>query len=129
MRMIPLSKECIEYIDSKINGFVAGSVPAGKYKGITKPTVTGGICAGLYASVDLPADYIYEMCKLIFESPTREKWVSHGPHLKLIRTERVEFLRSAYHAGAVKYYKEKGAWTDKAKKQQKNVLAKMGMAK
>lgn len=129
MRMIPLSKECIEYVDSKINGFVAGSVPPGLYKGITKPTVTGGICAGLYASVDLPDDYIYEMCKLIFEAPTREEWVSHGPHLKLVTTKRVGFLRSPYHAGAVKYYKEKGAWTNQAAKQQKNILAKMGAAK
>ena len=129
MRMIPMSVECIEYIDSKIGGFLAGSVPAGLYKGITEPTTTGGICAGFYANVDLPDDYVYELTKLIFETPTREEFVSYGPHLKLVTTERVGYLLSPYHAGAVKYYKEIGAWTDEAEKQQKVILAKVGMAK
>lgn len=129
MRVIPLSKECIEYVDSKIGGFKPDTLARGLYKGCPEGALTGGICTGFYAAPLLPDDYIYELCKLIFEPPTREEFVAHGPHLKDVLPGKVGYLMAPYHAGAVKYYKEKGLWTDKLEKYQKEILAKMGVPK
>jgi TRAP transporter TAXI family solute receptor len=129
MRMIPLSMKAIEYVHSKIGGFMPITQPVGLYKGISEPVLTGSTTTGFYGSVDLPEDYIYELTKLIHESPTREEFVAHGPHLKNVSLKRVGYPVSPYHAGAVKYYKEKGVWTDKMEKRQKDMLAKMGMTK
>jgi TRAP transporter TAXI family solute receptor len=129
MRMIPLSMECIKYVDSKIHGFKPVTVPAGLYKGITKPVLTGSTTTGLYASAALPDSYVYELTKLINESPTREEFVAHGPHLKNVGLKRVGFLYSAFHDGAIKYYKEKGVWTAQMEAHQKDMLAKMGVKK
>jgi len=129
MRMIPLSQECIKYVDSKINGFKPITLPAGLYKGITKPVQTGSTTTGFYASAALPDSYVYELTKLINESPSREEFVAHGPHLKNVGIKRVSYLGSAFHAGAVKYYKEKGVWTAEMEAHQKDMLAKMGVTK
>ena len=129
MRMIPLPMKAIEYVHSKIGGFMPVTQPAGVYKGISEPVLTGSTTTGFYGSVDLPDEYIYELTKLIHESPTRQEFVARGPHLKNVSLERVGYMISPYHAGAVKYYKEKGVWTDKMEKQQRDILSKMGMTK
>jgi len=129
MRMIPLSLECIEYVGSKIPGVVPGKVAPGLYKGVPDGCVTAGICSAAYCIAELPDDYIYELCKLVFEPPSREEWLGLGPHHELYTTKNVDYLKVPYHAGAVKYYKEIGAWTDKAEKQQKEILGKIGMEK
>jgi len=129
MRMVPLSLECIEAVGSKIPGIVPGKVVPGLYKGVPDGCVTAGICSAAFCIAELPDDYIYELTKLVFEPPSREDWLGLGPHHELYTTKNVDYLMTPYHAGAVKYYKEIGAWTDKAEKHQKEMLAQIGMEK
>lgn len=127
MRMIPLSPECIKYVTKKVEGSVGGDVPAGLYSGVNEAIPTVGIAAGVFCRVDLPDSLIYELTKLIFNDPTRELWLSYGAHHKEYTVDKINDFFTPVHAGAVKYYKEVGAWTDAHEQRQKEMLKMLGM--
>ena len=127
MRMISLSQECIAYVQKKVPGFVPGVMPAGLYKGVKEKIDTVGIASGVYCRAEVPDTFVYELCKLIFESPTRAEWEKLAAHHKLITKEKAKDFLTPVHAGAVKYYKEKGVWTDEMEKHRKGMLAELGM--
>lgn len=129
MRMVSLSQECIEYVKEEVPGFVPGSIPPGLYKGITEEKHTVGLSSGVFCRAEIPEAFVYELCKLIFESPTRAEWERLAPHHKLFTPEKAKDFLTPVHAGAVKYYKEKGVWSDKIEKHRKKILAELGVDK
>jgi uncharacterized protein len=129
MRMIPLSRECIDFVIKKVEGTVAGVIPQGLYSGVKENIETVGLAAGVYCRADLPDSYIYEMTKMIFNDPTRAEWLGYGAHHKEYMEDKIKDFQSPVHAGAVKYYKEKGFWTDELEQRRQATLAKLGIDK
>jgi TRAP transporter TAXI family solute receptor len=129
MRMVPLSKECIEYVCSKVKGVIPTVVPSGWYKGVPEDCPQTGIATNVFARVDLPDSLVYELCKSIYEQPSRTQWEGFGSHMKEYTVDKAQYVLTPFHAGAIKYLKEKGAWTDKLEKQQKEWLSEFGMDK
>ena len=127
MRMISLSPECIEFVGKKIMGFVPGTVPPGLYRGVTEDIHTVGVAAGVFCRADMPDTFIYELTKLIFEEPSRAQWLSFGPSLKEYTPDKIKAFLSPVHAGAMKYYKEKGIWTDELEQRRNKMLAELGL--
>ena len=129
IRMIPLSPECIEYVRSKFEASVPGEVSAGLYKGVTEAVPTVGAASGVFCRADLPDSFVYELTKHVFEGPSRTKWLSFGPSQKNYTPEQIKHFLSPVHAGAVRYYKEVGVWTEELEKRQKETLAGFGLEK
>ncbi len=129
MRMISLSPECVKYIVDKIEGTVAGEIPAGLYSGVKENVKTIGIAAAVFCRDDLPDSYVYELTKLIFNDPTRKDWLEYGAHHKEYTPEKIKYFLTPVHAGALRYYKEMGVWTDELEKRRQSVLAKLGVKK
>jgi TRAP transporter TAXI family solute receptor len=89
------------------------------------PTI--GFGSSLYCRTDLPVDLVYDIMKAIFD---------HKDELEKFQKGAVEWtenpLGSAvipYHAGAIKYYKEKGLWTPELENAQQKHLVELGSSK
>ncbi len=84
------------------------SVPAGMYKGTPDAVKTFGAGATFVTSTKVPEKVIYEVVKAVFDNINDFKKL-HPAFKNLKVTEMVSASLSApLHAGAMKYYKEKG---------------------
>lgn len=81
-------------------------IPAGTYEGIDTDTVTVGIKATIIANEDVTEEEAYAIVSTIFENKD-DIAVAHAKGAEL----DVEYAASCglpYHAGAAKYFAEKG---------------------
>jgi TRAP transporter TAXI family solute receptor len=88
-----------------------------------KPVKTLQIQCGLAAGAQTNADTVYQMTKAIFDN--LPAWTSVHPLARQWSlTKAVQINVAPYHEGAIRYYKEKGAWTPALEAKQKELLAK-----
>lgn len=77
---------------------------------------------GLAAGAQTSADTVYQVMKAIFE---HDEWKDVHPLAKQWTLEKAsEIFVVPFHDGAVRYYKEKGVWTDEMEKKQQALLSK-----
>lgn len=103
-------------------------IPAGTYKGQTGDVVTIGSKNLLIASADLPDQTVYEITKALF---------SNYEDLKLVHNEAKDWTVKnslvspavPFHPGAIKYFKEIGAWNDNLDKIQQKLLQEVKTSK
>lgn len=127
MQFLDLSEDCVKYIHQKIPGYIPGLMAGGLYKSRPDPLWAFGTATGVFCDANMPDSFVYEICRLVLEQPGRADWLAIAPHhAEYVPEMAVNFL-SPLHAGALKYYKDKGAWTDDAEKGQQEKLAKLGM--
>lgn len=86
----------------------AFGIPAGVYRGVDAPVVTVTVLASLVTSIDLPADVVYRITKLLFDEKLDE---FRGIHSNLERyfhpLKALEGMAIPLHPGAVRFYQEK----------------------
>lgn len=77
----------------------------------------------LVSRAELPDDAVYQMVKALWEN--YKEFAPIHPLLKEWTPERFvsKEARIPYHPGAVKFYKERGAWTSEMEKLQTALLA------
>lgn len=88
--------------------YAMATIPGGMYRGSDKDTHTFGVGATFVSSSKTSPDVIYQIVKAVFENFNRFKKMhpafAHLDPKKMIKDN----LSAPLHAGAVKYYKEKG---------------------
>jgi len=119
-----MDKEALERLTKEL---VPGSQPRLVEKGSLLAREadiwTMGIPDAWAASADLPEEIVYKFVKAVLEHhmeyvEENKEMVDWGKDSAVLETFYVP-----YHAGAIKYYKEIGIWTDAAEQQQKKLLA------
>lgn len=84
------------------------TIPGGMYKGNDEDTTTFGVKATFVSSEDVPEDVIYQVVKAVFDNFDRFKKL-HPAFENLTEEQMIkDGLSAPLHAGAEKYYKERG---------------------
>jgi TRAP transporter TAXI family solute receptor len=105
--LVPFSDELLNALVKKYPYFTKDVVPAGTYRGVDHDTPTPAVIAVLVCDAELPEDLVYNITKVIFENldelrPVHDK-------AKLVALDKaLEGASITVHAGAAKYYAEKG---------------------
>lgn len=105
-------------------GAVKADNPPNTYKGQQGDASIPAYLTVLVAAADLPEDVVYKVTKAIIERqddlvaahPTGRAW-------SLENTMRDVNFAVPFHPGAIKYFKERGVWTDAHEATQKKLLA------
>ncbi len=84
------------------------TIPKGTYKTTSKDVRTFGVMATFITSADVPNDVVYEVTRAVFEN--LDDFRKLHPAFKNLDPKKMitDGLSAPLHAGAVKYYKEKG---------------------
>ncbi len=84
------------------------TIPKGTYKTTSSDVTTWGVKATFVTSVDVPANVVYEVVRAVFENI--EDFRKLHPAFRHLdpKTMIKDGLSAPLHAGAIKYYKEKG---------------------
>ncbi len=129
VRLVSAPEEKIDAILPKYPYFSKGVLPAKIYKEITdnKDFVSVGVIDLIVARGDLPDDLAHNVVAAIFDHP--EELLPIHPVAKVWVANPVASSVLPFHAGAVKYYKEKKLWTDQLEKKQKQLLSEVGASK
>ncbi|RNF39725.1 TAXI family TRAP transporter solute-binding subunit [Planococcus salinus] len=113
LKFIGMDAEHVEKLSKSYGDrFVESVIPAGTYEGQTEDVPTAGSPAAYVVNKDMDEDLAYELTKTFIEKadeiekvhPAASQWTIENALLGL------DF---SYHPGAVKYYKEIGAWENR----------------
>ena len=86
----------------------AATVPGGMYKGTDSDVSTFGVGATFVTSTDVPDNVVYTVVKAVFDNFSDFKKL-HPAFANLSEEQMIsDGLSAPLHAGAVKYYKERG---------------------
>ncbi len=109
-RFIDMPKNLIDFSFKEFS-MVQIDIPAGTYKGMDKPAVSVNSPAWWFASNALSTDNVYEITRLWWQYADERNKIQPS----IMKEATVEALQKAaassttgIHAGALKYYKEKG---------------------
>lgn len=106
--LVDVKGEAIDQLVSQNPYYAKATIPAGMYRGTDEDTETFGVLATFVSSADVPEESVYEVVKTVFENFDRFKKL-HPAFANLKPEDMVKNGISApLHAGAEKYYKEKG---------------------
>jgi TRAP transporter TAXI family solute receptor len=98
-------------IDKLVNDnpyYRVATIPGGMYKGTDNEVTTFGVGATFISSADVPEDVVYTVVKGVFENFDDFKKL-HPAFANLKEAEMIkDGLSAPLHAGAAKYYKERG---------------------
>ena len=98
-------------VDKLLSGkpyYAKATIPAGMYAGNPQPTETYGVLATMVTSAKVPENTVYQLVKATFDN--FEEFKKLHPAFANLKPEEMikNGLSAPLHAGAEKYYKEKG---------------------
>lgn len=84
------------------------TIPGGMYNGSPNDTTTFGVGATFVSSTKVPERVVYEVVKAVFEN--FDDFKNLHPAFQVLKEKEMikDGLSAPLHAGAAKYYKEKG---------------------
>ncbi|MFC1816615.1 TAXI family TRAP transporter solute-binding subunit [Thermodesulfobacteriota bacterium] len=126
IRWISIDKEKLETINAP--GYLYLKAPASKYPGIDKDVWALGFGTTISARTDLPDDLVYEITKAMLTHLDEIKAV-HQMFAPMGLDFSVSLPVVPFHAGSIKYYREKGVWGSKIDKSNKKLLSVAGAKK
>jgi uncharacterized protein len=107
-KLVPLTGPAVDKLVKDFPYYAKVSIPGGLYAGHAAPTPTYGVLATFVASSKVPDATVYELVKAVFENFDDFKKL-HPAFAHLEPKDMVKNgLSAPIHAGAMKYYKEKG---------------------
>ena len=107
-RLVPLQGPVIDRLVEEKPYYAKVEIPANTYPGNPDPTPTFGALATLVSSSDVPDDTVYAVVKSIFEH--FDEFRKLHPALAHLEPEQMvhQGLTMPLHAGALRYYRERG---------------------
>ena len=107
-RLIPLTGEFVDKLVAENPYYGKATIPGGLYNANPDDTETFGVLATLTASANVPDEIVYQLVQSVFENFDEFKSL-HPAFANLDPQKMVSDGNSApLHAGAEKYYREKG---------------------
>jgi uncharacterized protein len=107
-KLVPLTGPAVDKLVSTNPYYAKVEIPGGMYAGNPQPTPTYGVTATMVASSNTPDEVVYAVVKAVFDNLEEFKKL-HPAFANLDAKEMVKNGNSApLHAGAEKYFKEKG---------------------
>ena len=108
LKFVSVPDDVINNLTSKYPFFTAYTIPAGTYKGQDADVKTIAVKATLVVGAEVSEKVVYDLTKALFENqPELAQANAKGKELKL--EDAVKGISVPFHAGAEKYFKEKGA--------------------
>lgn len=120
---VKLTEEQAKYVVKQMEGYYIADIPANDSRFRNKSPVPNAICYqnAMFTSPDMHPDIVYGVAKAIFEH-TSEFADSHPSAKYWSLKHRPISLAVPYHEGAIRYFKEKGIWTQEAQAYQDKML-------
>jgi len=129
VHLLPFTKEAADYIRKELPYYVKVTIPAGTYPGQDKDVLAMGYQMSYIVRVEMPEDFVYELVKT-YHQHIDEVQAFHPQFKKQLSLDNsVSNLIMPVHAGAKRYYKERGVWTDALEKEDKDLLVRLGAVK
>ena len=105
---VPMDGPRADAIVARFPYFVKDAIPAGTYKGQDKAVPTLSVQAVLVVREDLPEDIVYTLTRTLFEN-LADVARAHSKGSEILLDRATDGVTIPFHAGAVRYLKEKGA--------------------
>jgi TRAP transporter TAXI family solute receptor len=118
-----LTPEQARYVTDRMEGYYIEDIPANDPRFRNKSAVPNAVCYqnAMFTSVDKDPEIVYGVAKAIYDHP--EEFAGSHPAAKYWSlNHKPVSLAVPYHEGAIRYFKEKGLWTQEAQDYQKKVL-------
>jgi TRAP transporter TAXI family solute receptor len=109
IRMIPTG-ELVPRLQQAYGAlYFAATVPAAAYPGVEAPVAVVGVANVLIVNQSMPEALAYDITRLLFEK--QPELAAIHPEARNLALERAAAASPApFHPGAVRFYREKGAW-------------------
>lgn len=107
IRLISIDESLIEKLLEGRPYYVKADIPGGVYPGVDYDAKSFAVKATLLTTTDLPEDAVYNVVKTVFDNLDEFK-KAHPALGNLTPEKMLEGLSAPLHAGAEKYYKERG---------------------
>ena len=107
-KLIPVNDDVVKKLVAERPYYAKAVIPGGMYTGNPDDVETFGVKATFVSSTDVDDDVIYQVVKAVFDN--FENFKTLHPVFSTLTPERMitEGNTAPLHAGAVRYYKEKG---------------------
>jgi TRAP transporter TAXI family solute receptor len=107
-RLVSISGSAVDKLLSVKPYYAKATIPGGMYANNPQPTETYGVMATLVTSAKVPETVVYQLVKATFDN--FEEFKKLHPAFAVLKPEEMlkNGLSAPLHAGAEKYYKEKG---------------------
>lgn len=124
IHLISLSEDAREKIVAKLGAvWTTVIIPANTYKGQTTAANTIGGYGVIISRPDLDERLAYSIVKAVYDH-TEEFWAYHAGAKRWTLKRTLALWALPYHPGVIRYYKEKGIWTDDMDAKQSKLLEK-----
>jgi len=128
VRMISICDDAAsrQRLREAVPGYSAGSWKAGSTVGATEDVSAASYDVYINTHKNMSDEVVYEVVKALWNG--QKTLFSKSPHLKRWTSDRFASadVTLPYHPGAIKFYKEKGVWTEEMTKAQKQLLSLTG---
>ncbi|MCU7891159.1 MAG: TAXI family TRAP transporter solute-binding subunit [Candidatus Thiodiazotropha sp. (ex Ustalcina ferruginea)] len=105
--LVPVAGEVVDRLIAENSYYASAMIPEGMYRGSDSPTSTFGVKATLVSSAAVDEEVVYQMVKAVFENLALFRKL-HPAFSHLQSEEMLKGNSAPFHAGALRYYKEKG---------------------
>lgn len=105
--LVPIDGEVADKLMADSPYYTTYTIPAGTYAGQDEDVVTVTIKATLIVSADASEDDVYNLTKAIFDN-TEAIAAENGKGAELSVENAISGMAAPFHAGAAKYFAEKG---------------------
>jgi uncharacterized protein len=122
-QFVPLTPEQAKFVVDRSAGYHVEDVPAEDPRFGNRSAVPNAVCYqnAMFCSPEISPEVVYGVVKAIFDNP-EELRGAHPLAGYWSMAYRPVAQAVPYHDGAVRYFREKGAWTSEAQEYQERVL-------
>lgn len=127
LKMLDIPKDCADWVNKQYPPLYHAICPKGFNGGmVSRDVPVLAVSTALQTRANLEDHVVYAVLEAIYDH--FDEFSKTHPSLKDMSLNRAVPLHAInpYHAGAIKFYKDRGVWTDKAEAMQQRLLNELG---